>query len=420
MLIQWIQKFNQQIIQRRLPLGMFSWRFLLPKQHEQVRFHRDLVMYNFPQLPYFLRLIVVIAIGMRWMFIYSPYYSFRAVKRQAPEITQQTGLGRWQQLIKVLTLSMGHGVPPYVWYRFRLYEPKSTGREWDVIHEHELSSFHHFHNQGRPNFQRHQVLLADKWDLEKFLLEHGVPTSSSLQLVSQGDNNFEATLKRLAPKGKLFCKRRTGNQGLGAFTINLIENKLMVEPLGKKVLPSHESSAYLQQQICTADYLIQPEYQHHSLLNSLNLMQPAITLRLISRCEQSTIHLDAAYLEWPVSDEAEEIITSHFPIAVDVKAGFLQQYDLSNPWISSLSTEQHQALDKLINRFESLHLPHWEEAAKLVEQAHPHLSGIYRIAWDFILTDDHAVLLEGNTGWRVSVPQMICQSFALVSIQVRN
>ena len=401
-----LRQLHQHLFTRRVPYGLFSWRFLLPGQPEKVRIHRQLALQQHPRVPRPLWLLVLLFAGLRWMWVYSPYYSFRILRHHGRQIETETGLTFWQQGHKLLSISMGHGILPSHWYQYRLYLVERQASYWDYIYDHEASAYHAWRNQGRANREKHQALLADKWQLEQLLSAMGIPMAQTLHISGRGDSLFIDILKRLSQQhGRLFCKKRTGNQAKGAFLADWKTGQLVIQPFGEAILAFPECLTFLQQRIAESDYLIQPEYRNHPSLTGGANSLPAATLRIISYCGQgNAVTLNCAYLEWPMIGEQGSI--QHYPVPILCTTGHVQ----AGHWLMRhfhLSPRQKQGLGTLLQHLAGNPLPYWEDAASVAVRAHQQLAGLYGIAWDFILTDQGPVLLEGNSGWRVSVPQLV-------------
>ena len=168
-IIQSIKKSRiyQYALARRLPFGLFSWRFCIPNQPRTIRLHRTLAMQPHPRVPKLLWYIISFIAGLRWIICYSLYDSYRTVQQGAARVTQATGLSKGQQLRAVMAISL-QGIAPWDWYQFKLYQPEC---HWsDVIYDHEGAAYHAWHNQKRPDYVAHVALLNDKWALEGCLL----------------------------------------------------------------------------------------------------------------------------------------------------------------------------------------------------------------------------------------------------------
>lgn len=394
-----LKSIYRHIFQRRLPYGLFSWRFLVPSQSAPIQFHQKLMLHHFPQIPRPLFIIIALFIGLRWVFFYSPYYSFKAVIHYGKTIQKKTKLTLLKQYWQVLHISTVYGVSPSDWYQFQMYQDTHEREIWNRIYTQETSAFHQYRNQYRPQYKEHVALLGDKWKFEKYLRQHEIISTDTLLLVPKSKKDFSNTLKELARQEEgLFCKRRTGSQGRGAFSVFLKDSQLQIQPRGEAILHKKEVNKYLQQNIKKHDYLIQRNFRHHqSFRNALsNRETPSITLRLISRIEKGDVHLEFAVLHWPVV-EGEKILF-YYPLAVNPHSGMLDD-DYPEWPHDHMGDKQQQHLEYFIKALYGRALPHWHQAIKLMQDAHSLLAGVDQIAWDFILTDERAVLLEGNSGW---------------------
>ena len=416
-LIQSITKSRlfQYAVTGHLPFGLFSWRFCLPNQSQAIRFHRAIALQPHPRIPQPVWWFITLLGGLRWILCYCLYDCHHTVRHHAARITQETGLSFGQQWRAVVATSIAHGVAPWDWYRFKLYRP--THHWSDVIYDHEGAAYHAWHNQQRPDYAAHVALLSDKWSLERCLLDQGISMTTTLQRINQGDPNFsEFVLTLCQQQGPLFCKRRAGNQGIGAFYAAWVDACLHIQPLDQSPLASDQVAAYLCDQIATADYLIQPNYSNHPQLQVPGTQLPAITLRVISEYDLATqaVNVQAVYLEWPVLQETGEV-RSYLFCAVDPVSGqLLKQHSL--PLATRLSAANQSTWLALTEQLADHPLPHWDHIVATAQQAHLEVSGVYRVAWDFILTEQVPVLLEGNVGWRVTIPQLICPGFTLVAV----
>ena len=393
--------FYRFLFKRRLPFGLFSWRFFLPAQSESVNFHRRLVMQFYPQIPVPLKVILLLFTGFKWMFFYSPYYTFLTVNKFGRERRAEIGLPLWQQYWRVLRLSMGHGLAPISWYQFRLYLPERD--LWSYVYDQEVQAFHHYRNRGRPRHKQAVALLGDKWRFEQYLLSKGVSTAGTLLRTQKGvTTNCRYYLEVLTQQqGRLFCKRRKGNQGKGAFSTFWKEGRLQIKPMQEVPLGPSEVDAFLNDSMERHDYLIQPEYQHHQRIEDAldDSVRPAITIRIISTCSSEhceVISLVSAVIYWTAVEEGSTRL--NYPLAIDLSRGALDEVYPAWPR-DYLDDEQQLALSRFTKLLLGKPLPFWEEAVQLVCKSHSLIPGVDQIAWDLILSGDRAIILEGNSGW---------------------
>lgn len=391
-----ISSIKRYLLSRKQALGLFSWRFLLPGQPPSVVFHRKLVMKQLPQIPRPVLLLAVLWIGFRWMFVYSPYYTFHAVKYYGSRTKKVSGLSLMQQYYKALSASMGHGLCPYSWYKFHLYKNDSGGMGlWNHIYNQEVAAFHAFRNYKRLHHKKHTALLSDKYHFEQYLSEHELASASSIRKVLKGDLNFHSYLKEMVrDHGAIFCKPRSGCGGFGAFGAFHKNDQLKIHPLKMATLPDAEITQYLADRIQSSDYLIQPAYTNH---HSLRLYCRSImTIRIITAYDEQEIYPELAIFFWPIMNGHK--VRFHYPIAIELQSGRLGK-SLPEWPRDGFTTEELKELEGFLDVFQNQPLPFWPEALQQALAAHKLFSGVDQVAWDLILSEDQAVLLEGNSCW---------------------
>jgi hypothetical protein len=60
-------------------------------------------------------------------------------------------------------------------------------------------------------------------------------------------------------------------------------------------------------------------------------------------------------------------------------------------------------------------VPHWQALVAASLAAHRQFPDVCAIAWDWIITPEGPLLLEGNTGWGTATPQLILGGFLTAS-----
>lgn len=124
---------------------------------------------------------------------------------------------------------------------------------------------------------------------------------------------------------------------------------------------------------------------------------PSVVVRVITGCgsPEAPIAVLLAWLEVPLSGGAVALI--------NLQGGCLPRPDA--PWTPA----QHQAL-QVWQQLLSSALPGCIRAClDAAEQMHRRLPPIDRVAWDWIPAQDGPVLLEGNGGFGLLVPQLFEQ-----------
>jgi Sugar-transfer associated ATP-grasp len=242
-------------------------------------------------------------------------------------------------------------------------------------------------------------LLGDKVALAERLSAQGIPMVDTAT-VSRGDwQDLEAALLR---HPKLFCKLRSGNQGESAFAVWRAESGLQgLAHDGMNLLD--EDAVQLAWQVLTrkGEVLLQPLLINHPLLAPASPSNVAITLRLVTR--QTSEGAYAWWVELLVPEEARLGATrGYWSFPVTVSNGFIQPIPRES-LLTDLWERDSQAILMRLSGAE--HLPFWQELCTYSIQAHSTLPKVWAIAWDWVITPDGPVLLEGNSGWGVESAQ---------------
>ncbi|HET8704894.1 MAG TPA: sugar-transfer associated ATP-grasp domain-containing protein, partial [Pseudomonadales bacterium] len=73
-------------------------------------------------------------------------------------------------------------------------------------------------------------------------------------------------------------------------------------------------------------------------------------------------------------------------------------------WLCHQLKQRYSPLHK---RLQAFCVPEWAQLAALAQRAHTLVQDIRVVAWDFVVTPTGPVLLEGNSGWGLTVPQIL-------------
>ena len=388
------RKFWLNIVSRKLPFGLFSWRFLIPAQTSSIKFHRKLTMHHYPQIPKPLFFLVMLFTGFKWTFFYSPYYTYQAVRHYGHKTMEICGLSLYQQYLRVLAASMGHGLNPSLWYILKLYKHESS-YIWLNIYDQETSAFHHMRSHKRPLYKEHLSLLSDKSDFKNYLDQYGIASAQILRIVQKEDTNFGDYLRGFVLEhGEVFCKQRSGSASIGAFSAFCEKGQLRIKPLKRSVLDKKDTNKFLSECIKNTSYLVQPVYRNHQNLAEFN--QPVMTIRIITTNENESIAPELGIFYWPMMEG--ENARFHYPIAIDLNTGKLCLTTSEWPR-DSFNDKDSKQVDKFVDTFTKQPLPFWSDALSTVLATHLLFSGVDQVAWDLILSEDKAVLLEGNSCW---------------------
>jgi hypothetical protein len=136
--------------------------------------------------------------------------------------------------------------------------------------------------------------------------------------------------------------------------------------------------------------------------------QDAITVRYISQWRGGQPRALSAVLEVPRGRDADTRRPGYCLLPIDPATGQLRPW----PHPQRLPAAARQALERLWTRIgEDRTLPDWPALVAASHQAQTRFPTVWAIAWDWVLTPDGPVLLEGNSGWGVAVPQQFLDGF---------
>lgn len=395
------QHFQREFLLRRLPHGLLGPAYLWPGGDMRIRLHRSIWWQNGKRLPRVLWLCAELLLWLRWVSWGAWQTSCRSVKHNCTHYAEQTGLSKWQQLFRVLCLALGWSIPPHELYRYRLvHRPE---RLLDYIYDHEIGAFHQWRNPQPEAARKDNACIQDKIALAERLQALGVPVVHTPQWVARHKPQPIAPL--LTELGDCFCKTRSGNQGRGAFAARYEQGSLRGQTFEGLPLPNLAAIEEAWQKLLILDdALVQPLLNNHPALAPMSLTQEAITVRYISQqSRNSTIGCYSATLEVPAG-KTERGQTRYVILPIDAKQALLQPF----PDCLAQTPEQRQLIDNVWVLAPADHqVPFWSELVAASHLAHEQFPAIYAIAWDWVITPDGPILLEGNVGWGVSTPQIL-------------
>jgi hypothetical protein len=346
-----------------------------------------------------------------WVGFWAGYASWRMerAQRDKPSAAADWPPGSgW----RVLYLALVWCIPPRDSFRFGLHRHPDTAL--DYVFDHEVGAWHRRRSLPLGWHRSSRELLQNKPRLGEFLGAKGIPMTPTLAVVSRRSphRSLASTLSGPAPA---FCKMQSGNQGLGAFAAWREGDGLRGRTFSGRPLPDTEAVETAWHDLLKLDdALIQPRLGNHPCLASLGLQDEAITVRWISEWREGQLACLSAVLEVPTHRAEKDGSTLYTILPIEAVTGRV----LSWPTTPGLTREAREWVDRLERTFHERGLetlPYWPELADWTAQAHAAFPDIYAIAWDWVITPEGPVLLEGNTGWGAGIPQMLCGGFLRVN-----
>jgi len=277
----------------------------------------------------------------------------------------------------------------------------------DFIYDHEVNAYHSLRNQQRGCQRASLRLIQDKSALSHFLSARGVPMAPTLAEIPRGDIRPLSDL--ISNDGAIFCKMRSGNQGRGAFVAWRKYGGWSGRTFQGKALETPESveSAW-RSLLMLDDALIQPYLLNHPELEGLAFDHQTVTLRLISEWDQENLSCLLSTLEVPTHSDAKTQTTLYTILPIQSETGQVQAWPTELP----LPAQALEASESLFKRIpQGWEIPHWRALVEASFKAHSVFPDIRSIAWDWVITPEGPLLLEGNTGWGAALPQRFLGGF---------
>lgn len=386
---------------RSHPHGLVSWRYLLPNQPAQVRIHRQLWFLGRDQrIPILLYLLMELFLWLRWQLFAAWRRSWLVAQRSGNEITSKEGIGKIDLLVRLLSASLCHCMPPGEVIAFGLYRRDARQHLWDYVFTHEFGAFHHWRNSGMKDSTNALELVQDKYELAKLLSGHGIPMVPILAVIPRGAA-FDPAL-HLQSSTRLFCKPRHGSASRDNFVVeqNIVQESPVVFDVvsGMKTKPSGLNA--LCKAMACDDFLIQPLMDNHPLFAALVPSGDAVTLRIITEHTDTGVCCYSATLEIPqLADNGRHC---HTILPIEISSGMILPFP--DDRLSVKARERHDSVHTILN---NATVPFWDEIKSSAMSAHRLLPGLYAIAWDYVITPDGPYMLEGNSGWGTTTPQLL-------------
>ncbi|MFM2480637.1 sugar-transfer associated ATP-grasp domain-containing protein [Celerinatantimonas sp. YJH-8] len=368
-----------------------SWHYLLPKQSQWVKAHRNYWWHHPHRLPKPLWLMLELGLWLRWLSWSAWHACLVWVRLRGDTFQQQYAVSRRQQYWVLLKLALNWGLHPAQSYAFNLIQhPK---RVLHYVYNQETAGYHHYHNQQRRVSQASLHKLQDKTALAEYLTPLAIQVAKTCTVIPQMAATPLQPILSTAGQDAYFIKSRSGNQAQGAFKVWQKDAQWLGESFNGQPLDATALETAWQYLLQNDDALIQPLYTNHPALDYLSERDDVITLRVISRWQQQQPTIYHQQLEIPYSNGQ--------------KIGYvfltLDDDGLLLPATTLPPLPQQQALNQTLHPLQPL--PFHSDIIAQSLQAHRLFPDIHGIAWDWVITPTAPILLEGNSGWGTAMPQ---------------
>ncbi len=395
----------REVIRRRLPHGVINWRYLRPGADERIRLHRRFWWQNRGHFPRLLWCVNETWLWLRWSLWSGWWASARAVRHFGPTVAAEVGMAPWRQFVHVLRLALAWSIHPAEVYRFRLYRQPHTVP--DYVFGQETYAYHRWRSESLGWTQESLALLQDKVALAERLARIGIPVVSTVRSIARGSDSAPLA-ERMDGLDRVFCKGRSGNRGRNAFAAWRTADGLAgLRFEGQPLDDTRQVERAWRELLRIDDALIQPHLENHPALKPMIDGSEAITVRLISQWSGDAPACLGATLEIPAGRAPEGERTEYALLPLRLETGELQPV----PAQVLLNPVARARAERLRLSAPTYRVPEWDPLVRDSLRAHSCLPDVRAIAWDWVVTPDGPILLEGNAGWGVMTPQIFHGGF---------
>lgn len=397
-----------RFLRRNRPSGLLSPAYIWAKPSDRlVCIHRSLWWQPSSSLPQLHRLVWCIReswLWLRWVIYQAWRENRRCVNHHGTSVQRESGISTSEQFFQCLYFALYWCIPPSAFYQFGLYRPdyKSNRKEaLQFIYPHESSSWHRNKNGNSEQTKRDVQLLADKVKTEIFLKDAKLPT---IETRYTGDNLTSLLNLLQTNQISLFCKSRFGHGAIGAFEVQPANDQFYVKPLNAPSDPvSNKDQLNLgvawRSLIKNGQALVQESLIDHEQLKLLSERNEITTIRVISYKAYKNTEVQAAFLEIPTGSMGYTIL----PLRSSNGALIAP-----NETTFELPALRKKHLDIWQQTGPTWKLPCWSDISQASKTAQTLFPGLSAIAWDWAITPQGPIILEGNVHFALAALQRQC------------
>jgi hypothetical protein len=336
------------------------------------------------------------------------------VQRFGREVTEQSGVPQWQQLLQLWWLRVRHGLDLQAYLDYRLYRPERWVQASEFLAEAEWFRVMRFIMAAHgPNSDAR--MLGDKLRFDAWCREHGFPSVATLVEIEEGRVTHSSVAPDSLPARDLFSKPAdsTGGHstcrwlydGAGAYVgadgrarrpAELIEELAAMS----RALPARYGKHTRRE--LSRRILLQSHLHNHASLSELTTGALS-TVRLATyRFPQGEAQLLFAAYKLPVGRAPAD--NFHY-------GGIVAHVDLATGRLGPAIYRRGKLIFNIDRHpdtgapIEGHQLPFWQDTLQLALRAHNTLRGVASVGWDIALCEEGPVFVEGNTASNPDIAQ---------------
>jgi hypothetical protein len=345
---------------------------------------------------------VVSARNLALIALWPAVASVRALKsvRAFGDVHRQvSGKSRSQQFLEQLKLAVCHRIPPLYYYKYELYLPERQRLAGHYLMRYETKEIAYRLLYPVETAWHRPTPLKDKEGFARHCEAHGLRHTPTLFVFTNDEHP-----NRELPEIDLFMKPVAGKGGDGAERWNSLGGGRYRNPQGWELSASQLLAHVQDLSRFVEPYLVQPAFRNHSSISDMSPGALCTARIMTSRTENGDFEVTAAAFRMP-SDPKSAVDNFHaggIASSIDVRTGKLGLATGLEIRDGTIWYDCHPFTGATIN---GRQLPLWQEAVDLVVKAHRAFNDYALIGWDVALTEDGAMLIEGNRGPDVDIHQ---------------
>ncbi len=394
--------------------------------------HRSMLRRSWPERPRWQWFLLLGAGWTRWWLLGAWQQLYRVLRYVDPKV-EDTGKSRRERVCALFYLALYLGVQPRDYYRLRLYRYERA-RWLNFVFSQEELAWHGAHSP--PG--RGAMLLRDKQEMENRARAQGLGAVRTLASFRAGATPEPEHV--LQERQSVFLKPNTAYAMRGCMTLERCsENEYRLHGFSLERKPvaaagCAEVTAALHEAFAEKDYLAQEELRNSAEFARFCGTPGLSTVRLITARVGARPEFVTASLEAPLNDEEMKKLREEQRKKKEEKEKENRKKKKNRRESKDKEKEEEEEdsrrlyhinpidaagrlrerasgypADRPVPRYcgSGEQTPRWEELLRLARAAHELAPDVKTAAWDMTVTDDGAVLLEGNSGWGIAAPQQL-------------
>ncbi|MEM9360249.1 MAG: sugar-transfer associated ATP-grasp domain-containing protein [Pseudomonadota bacterium] len=391
-------------LRRRYPHGLFcfTWWIYLRCEKEKIHFEANRSLRG--RCPKAIWFLIQLALSLRWKRFFAHQEIENALRIYGESINKKESIPINELRKTVQQLAFRFCIPPVDAIHFRLY--RQPERALDFIFSTEVHGFHNLRNDFRVT--NDHLVLQDKLRFSRRSIAAGLPCITKSILIRKGEQEDWARLLSWDSKS-VFCKSRYGFGGVGAFGLWKRGDKVIGRKQdGSEIKSDEDAKVALQKLMSKVDVLVQPFIEGHPVLQSASCSGASVSLRVITQNSLGKPKVLASIIRVPRLAASKSTgmghdFLVHVVAKIEQETGRIVKSPNStislHPRLHSIETSVFSVLRE--NSF----VPFWKDIVNYSCAAQAEYNQLWAVAWDWIVTTDGPVLLEGNAIWGVTQPQ---------------